>query len=644
MAAPLPADAATGASADSFLKSVDCPSDGNCVGAGFYDNNAGGEIALIDTLSGGVWTASIPSLPADAATGSNAVSEFKDVSCANTGVCTAVGTYDNSSGTPEGLIESLNGGTWTPLSVSSPATSLDGFEITSVSCPADNNCAATGYYEPTSGHDVSALLAESGGSWTTVTAPTPANAGTVADLDNDVAAVSCAATTCEAGGSYNNSAGDSIGLLEHLSGGVWSAVETPLPANGATSGTTEHAEIESLSCTADGACTGVGDYGDATTGNNRALIESLTNGIPTASEGPLPANAVTSGTDLFAGLTDVSCVVGGVCTATGAYATNSASNPEVAMIDTEVNGTWSTLQVPLPAGSATGASEFSQLSLVSCTTRGTCVASGRYDDTGSIEQGMFDTFTPSEGYWEVAGDGGIFTFGSAVFHGSTGALHLNKPIVGMAALPGGGGYWLVASDGGIFTFGTASFFGSTGAIHLNKPIVGMAATPDGQGYWLVASDGGIFSFGDAQFYGSTGAITLNKPIVGMAASPDGLGYWLVASDGGIFSFGSAKFHGSTGAIELNKPIVGMAASPSGLGYWLVASDGGIFTFGDAQFYGSTGAVHLNKPIVGLLSTFDGQGYWLVASDGGIFTFGDAAFLGSEGGTALNSPIVNGAPS
>ena len=42
--------------------------------------------------------------------------------------------------------------------------------------------------------------------------------------------------------------------------------------------------------------------------------------------------------------------------------------------------------------------------------------------------------------------------------------------------------------------GDATFHGSTGAINLNRPIVGMASTPDGGGYWLVASDGGIFSF------------------------------------------------------------------------------------------------------------------------------------------------------
>ncbi len=85
----------------------------------------------------------------------------------------------------------------------------------------------------------------------------------------------------------------------------------------------------------------------------------------------------------------------------------------------------------------------------------------------------------------------------------------------MAATPDGNGYWLVATDGGIFSFGDAGFFGSTGALPLNKPIAGMAATPDGKGYRLVATDGGIFSFGDAGFFGSTGAMHLNAPIVGM---------------------------------------------------------------------------------------------------------------------------------
>ena len=161
------------------------------------------------------------------------------------------------------------------------------------------------------------------------------------------------------------------------------------------------------------------------------------------------------------------------------------------------------------------------------------------------------------------------------------------------------GYRLVASDGGIFAFGDARFLGSTGALHLARPVVGMATTPSGNGYWLVASDGGIFAFGDARFLGSTGALSLARPVVGMASTQSGHGYRLVAADGGVFAFGDAVFVGSTGAVTLARPIVGTASTPSGNGYWLVASDGGIFAFGDARFLGSAGDQRLSRPIVGL---------------------------------------------
>jgi hypothetical protein len=47
----------------------------------------------------------------------------------------------------------------------------------------------------------------------------------------------------------------------------------------------------------------------------------------------------------------------------------------------------------------------------------------------------------------------------------------------MAATPDGNGYWLVASDGGIFSFGGTygGFFGSTGNLRLTKPMVGIGA-------------------------------------------------------------------------------------------------------------------------------------------------------------------------
>jgi len=246
--------------------------------------------------------------------------------------------------------------------------------------------------------------------------------------------------------------------------------------------------------------------------------------------------------------------------------------------------------------------------------------------------------SPSPSYWNVAGDGGVFTHGMAAFGGSLGAIKLNAPVVGISTTPDVG-YVLAASDGGVFALGDAPFKGSMGGTRLNKPVVGVSETPSGGGYRLVASDGGVFTFGDAGFAGSMGGTRLNAPMVGIATTPSGRGYWMVASDGGVFTFGDAGYHGSTGGMHLNAPVVGMAATPSGNGYWLVASDGGVFAFGDAGFHGSTGAMHLNKPVVGMAADLGGLGYWLVASDGGVFSFGDAPFLGSEGATPLNSPVV-----
>jgi hypothetical protein len=85
------------------------------------------------------------------------------------------------------------------------------------------------------------------------------------------------------------------------------------------------------------------------------------------------------------------------------------------------------------------------------------------------------------------------------------------------------GYWLVAQDGGVFTYGNAKFFGSAGGEKLNKPITDIVPTPTKQGYWLVASDGGVFSYGDASFFGSPANLKLKSPIVGMASTAQGGG-------------------------------------------------------------------------------------------------------------------------
>ncbi len=229
-------------------------------------------------------------------------------------------------------------------------------------------------------------------------------------------------------------------------------------------------------------------------------------------------------------------------------------------------------------------------------------------------------------------------------HGSLTGGTLNQPIVGITATPDQGGYWLVASDGGVFSFGDAGFFGSTGNLVLNEPVVGMATTADGRGYWLVASDGGVFSFGDAGFFGSTGNLVLNEPVVGMAATPDGLGYWLVASDGGVFSFGDAGFYGSTGNLVLNEPVIGMGTTPDGRGYWLAAADAGVFSFGDAYYLGGGPLSQDGGPIVTDFSAFaattDGMGYLIAAANRAfILNFGNAKYYGLASSASDQSPLA-----
>ena len=164
--------------------------------------------------------------------------------------------------------------------------------------------------------------------------------------------------------------------------------------------------------------------------------------------------------------------------------------------------------------------------------------------------------TPSgNGYWIVdRRRRSSFAFGDAKCYGSMAGKHLNAPIKALIAGPGGKGYWLSRPTAACSRSGRAKFHGSTGGMRLNQPVVGMArrrrrqrllarrarrrrvhlrrrasstarpatctctrrssawrATSSGKGYWLAASDGGVFTFGDAGFKGSAARPAAREP-------------------------------------------------------------------------------------------------------------------------------------
>ena len=267
----------------------------------------------------------------------------------------------------------------------------------------------------------------------------------------------------------------------------------------------------------------------------------------------------------------------------------------------------------------------------------------------AVSAGTAGAAPVTTGYWEVAADGGIFAFGGAPYLGSMGGMHVNAPIVGMAATGDGKGYWLVASDGGVFAFGDATFYGSAATMTLHRPIVGITATPDNRGYWLVGADGGVFSYGDAGYFGSWPADNPQSegngppwPFIGLVSSHDGKGYALANGNGlsghGFGDYGTCAV-GIEGSLSAEYTGVSAALGSSGTGCWVASSDGGVTAGGTAGLYGSMSGRPLHAPVVTMALTSDDAGYWLAAADGGVFAFGDASFQGSMGGTPLNMPVV-----
>ena len=226
-------------------------------------------------------------------------------------------------------------------------------------------------------------------------------------------------------------------------------------------------------------------------------------------------------------------------------------------------------------------------------------------------------------------------------------------MVGITPTANDAGYWLVASDGGIFSFGDAGFYGSipgsgiapagSGLPHsLNAPIVGMVPSADGGGYFMVGADGGVFTFGDAKFEGSCPAIGGCAGGAAVAVMPDatGNGYWVVTAGGDVYPFGDAASYGEPG--PLGEPVAAAVRSADGGGYYILYPNGVVYAYGDAVNYGSAnGEVGGFNPATTIFTTADGKGYWIVSANGSVITEGDAPYDGGTTGLHLNGAIIAG---
>ena len=321
------------AGADSGLNSVSCPDANDCTAVGVRVA-PGGDKAIVETETAGVWAASATKVD------SPLFAVLSSVSCADAADCTAVGATD--AGAPLYVTES--GGTW------GPATDFSGFtgaaEVTSVSCTAPTECAAVG------GTDTGEpfYVSESAGVWGSPTVVKPAGTAGI------FASVSCSdASDCTAVGEDQDTptyADRPFYATE--SGGVWGAAAV-------VTGPGTQGVFYSVSCSDATDCTAVGGAGaDVSTGVYTGAIAATESGGTWGAFSviPKPSGAVPGD------LTSVSCWSATNCTAIGA---KGAKN-NIPVFTTDTGGSWAPIVRNEPIATA--------LVGVSCTAALACTGVG----------------------------------------------------------------------------------------------------------------------------------------------------------------------------------------------------------------------------------------------------------------------------
>jgi hypothetical protein len=327
------------------------------------------------------WIATEAPPPANIDTGDPSTDVYS-ISCPSTTECTAVGVYDDDSGNKEMLALTLSGGVWTPAGVPLPANAAfdPEVEVPGLSCPSVNECVAVGSYQDSSGGMDGLLLTWSGGAWSSVSVPLPANAATSPDVS--IYAVSCASVNdCVAGGSYTDSSGNTQGLLLIWSGGSWAPAEAPVPSD---AGSNPWAQVQGVSCPTTTRCVAVGSYGSQVA---EGLLWTWSAGSWTVANLPaLPGGASDSDSDVY----DVSCPSVSQCVAVGYYNDNQDG-----LLLTLSGGSWTAVEAPVPGGGTTP-----HVGTVSCASVNYCVAAGIYGDSSGHGQGLLLTW--SDGSWTPA--------------------------------------------------------------------------------------------------------------------------------------------------------------------------------------------------------------------------------------------------
>ncbi len=359
---------------DTRVSEISCAKPGFCAAAGNYRDAKGRAQAFVVDEKNGVWGTAIE-VPGTAKLNVGGDATVGRVSCANAGSCVAGGWYTGRHGIEQAFLVTEKDGIWRKAIVVPGTASLNhGHDpsLNSISCPTAGNCTAGGSYSPSGSGYVAFVVNERNGVWRNAI-QVPGTAKLNAGKDASIYGVSClSARTCSAGGYYTDKHDNAHAFVVNETHGVWrNAIEVPGAAVINHGGA---AEIYAISCGSRGSCAAGGFYLDRSQ-HDRAFVVSEKRGVWRKA-------LAVPGLGDRADVESVSCAAEGACAAGGFYVDDSGTH---AFVLGENGGIWAK-PMDVPGTEALNLGGGAGLDSLSCVATGACVAGGSYvDDTGDFQ-------------------------------------------------------------------------------------------------------------------------------------------------------------------------------------------------------------------------------------------------------------------
>jgi hypothetical protein len=351
------------------IDSVSCPAKGTCTAGGSYTDAAKHSQAFVVTQASGKW-GTAREVPGTAALNGGGSARVSSVSCPAAGTCTVGGSYTDAAKHSQAFVVTETHGTW------GTAKELPGLGgLNWVSCPTAGNCtAASGAW----------VVSEVGGKWGTATQIPGLAALQASGFTAGVTSLSCGAPgNCAATLNYSDQVGNQYAYVATQVNGTWGQLAKVPGMTILDPGTDGgQGQIYTVSCASVGNCSAGGLSGENNGfdvgGGGQPFVVSEVNGTWHAAVTPAGMAKLNSGDD---GQTDgISCASAGNCAAVGFYGVGSPGN-KVYNLETfvvsQVNGTWGQAE-EIPGTAALNKGQWSAIGAVSCAAPSRCSAAGGY--------------------------------------------------------------------------------------------------------------------------------------------------------------------------------------------------------------------------------------------------------------------------